>query len=63
MTKGTPHQLFLSEATRQALREPSQDLVFVAEMEVRGRRERLRVWTVVDESSPTGPQPRQVGSA
>ena len=51
MTKGTSHQLFLSEATRDAFVDPPRDLVFVQEMEVRGRRERLRVWGIEPAAS------------
>ena len=42
MTKGTPHMLFLSSATRERLQTPPADLVFVEELEVRGRAEQDR---------------------
>ena len=39
MTKGTPHQLFVADSTRERLqREAADDLVYVDEFEVRGRR-------------------------
>ena len=38
MTKGTPHQLYVADSTRDALRTRADDLVDVGEFEVRGRR-------------------------
>jgi adenylate cyclase len=46
MTKGTPHQLFMAEQTKERLRGEPDGLVFVDEYEVRGRTARMRVWTV-----------------
>jgi adenylate cyclase len=46
MTKGTPHQLFMAEQTKVRLRRPPDDLQFVDQLEVRGRRAGIRVWTV-----------------
>jgi adenylate cyclase len=46
MTKGTPHMLFLSEATRDMLRTPVDDLFFVGEFEVRGREAKIRLWSL-----------------
>ena len=46
MTKGTEHQLYLAESTSERLRERPADLEFVGELEVRGRQEALRVWTL-----------------
>jgi adenylate cyclase len=46
MTKGTPHQVFLSESTRSCLSGESDDLVEVGELDVRGRTQQLRVWAV-----------------
>jgi adenylate cyclase len=48
LTKETPHQLFLSEDTRQALHDPSPDLVFVDEVELRGRVAPTRIWSLGD---------------
>jgi adenylate cyclase len=45
MTKGTPHQLFISEATRARLRDGAGDLSYVDELAVRGRAEGIKVWT------------------
>ena len=46
MTKGTPHSLLMAEPTRELLRRPADDLVFVAEREVPGRRAQIRLWTL-----------------
>jgi len=46
MTKGTPHALFLSEATRQALVNEPADLELVGDHEVRGRKEPITLWTL-----------------
>ena len=51
MTKGTPHQLFVAESVRDRLDGPADDLVFVDEMEVRGRAARVRLWALADEGS------------
>jgi len=53
MTKGTPHMLYLSEATRGFLKDPPADLVLVGDLEVRGRQAKIRLWSLADgESSP-----------
>ncbi|HEY1520297.1 MAG TPA: CHASE2 domain-containing protein [Solirubrobacteraceae bacterium] len=44
LTKGTPHQLLLSDATREALQAPADDLVFVDEVDIRGRVARMKLW-------------------
>lgn len=46
MTKGTQHDLFLSEATRLALTDRPADLELVGDQEVRGRKEPIRLWTL-----------------
>ena len=48
MTKGTPHQLFLADATRERLKEPVDDLVRVGEFEVRGRTAKVTLWSLPD---------------
>ena len=45
MTKGTPHQVFVADSTREMLADPDA-LVFVDEMEVRGRTEKVKIWSV-----------------
>jgi adenylate cyclase len=52
MTKGTPHQLYIADSTRAALRTPADDLVEVGEFEVRGRRATIKLWSL-----PEGPDP------
>ncbi len=52
--------MFLSESTRSLLLHPPSDLVFVDEMEVRGRRARLRLWALdvrKPEVAPSAPAP------
>ncbi|HUA45878.1 MAG TPA: adenylate/guanylate cyclase domain-containing protein [Solirubrobacteraceae bacterium] len=57
LTKGTPHQLLLSDSTRDALLEPADDLVFVDEVEIRGRVARMKLWGL-DETAPSeAPKP------
>jgi adenylate cyclase len=46
MTKGTPHQLFLSDSTREALTQSDERLVYVDEVAIRGRVERMKIWSV-----------------
>ena len=55
MTKGTPHQLFMAEQTKDELRHGSDGLTFVDQFEVRGRTAGIRVWTV---SGTGGDQPK-----
>ena len=54
MTKGTPHQVFVSDATR-ALATRADALVEVGELEVRGRSEPMRVWTLAEPGTAAGP--------
>ena len=49
MTKGTPHMLFVSDATRAGL-DGGGGLVEVGELEVRGRKATMRVWTLGEEA-------------
>jgi adenylate cyclase len=48
MTKNTPHSIFIAESTRRSLQNPVEDLVFVDELEVRGKRSRVRLWTIAE---------------
>jgi adenylate cyclase len=61
MTKGTPHQLFVADSTREALTDPPEDLVFVDEFEVRGREARIKLWSLVS-SQPRVPAQTAPGS-
>jgi adenylate cyclase len=51
MTKNTPHSILIADSTRRSLQEPPEDLVFVDELDVRGKRARVRLWTLAE---PTG---------
>lgn len=44
LTKELGHPVLLSESTLQLLMGPAEDLVYVDELTVRGRREPTRVW-------------------
>jgi adenylate cyclase len=46
MTKNTPHSIFIADSTRRSLRQPAEDLVFVDELDVRGKRSKVRLWTL-----------------
>ena len=46
MTKGTPYALFLADSTRALLQEEPDDLVYVAELDVRGKSEKVKVWSL-----------------
>lgn len=48
MTKGTPYQLYVSDSTRSHLAEQPEDLVFVDEMEVRGKQTTVKVWALAE---------------
>ncbi len=52
MTKGSGHQLFISDSTRQALVSDPGDLELVGEREVRGRTHLITVWTL-SEGAPS----------
>jgi adenylate cyclase len=50
MTKGTPHQLYISDTTYALLAGPPSDLACVGEFDVRGRNSRVKIWTLADSS-------------
>jgi len=50
MTKGTRHQLFLSDTTREALQSEVADLPYVDEFEVRGREAKVKIWSIAAET-------------
>jgi adenylate cyclase len=54
MTKGTAHMLFFTESTRQLLREPPADVIFVDEFEVRGRQAGVKIWSLADPAPGRG---------
>jgi adenylate cyclase len=55
MTKGTPYMLFLSDSTRAALSQEPDDLVYFDEIEVRGRQQKVKIWSVSESTgAPAG---------
>jgi adenylate cyclase len=69
MTKGTGHQIFLADSTRQAMQREVPDIELVGEHEVRGRTHAITVWTLPtrpedqsgnDEGRPSGDEDRSV---
>jgi len=51
LTKGTPHQLMLSGSTKDALTAPPDDLVFVEQVALRGRRTDTTIWSLAPEAA------------
>jgi adenylate cyclase len=49
MTKGSGHQVFVAESTRQALTGEDGGLILVGEREVRGRAQGITIWTLPDD--------------
>ncbi|MEA2273775.1 MAG: adenylate cyclase [Solirubrobacteraceae bacterium] len=54
MTKGTPHQLFIADATRQLLKTEADGLIEYGEVPVRGRQETIKLWALADEPGDDG---------
>ena len=52
MTKGTPHQVFISSTTKAMLRDEHEDLVFVDDMDIRGREAKIGIWTLEEPPEP-----------
>ncbi|HEY8083009.1 MAG TPA: adenylate/guanylate cyclase domain-containing protein [Solirubrobacterales bacterium] len=61
MTKGTGHQVFIAESTRQALLREVTDLELVGEHEVRGRSHAITVWTLPTRGEPDSGDDQQRG--
>jgi adenylate cyclase len=57
MTKGTPHQLFISDTTKQKLTREVDDLIAVGEAEVRGRKAKVLLWSLRDDEAPAPAEP------
>jgi adenylate cyclase len=61
MTKGTPHMLFMADSTREFLRQEPGDLIYVDELEVRGRQAKIKLWSLADRQdggeAPAPPSP------
>lgn len=45
-TKNSGFYLFMAESTRDALTRPADDLLFVKEVDVRGRAGKVRIWSI-----------------
>ena len=54
MTKGTPHQVFVSETTYGRLPSKPEDLVPYDEVEVRGRMARVKVYGIAEPADERG---------
>jgi adenylate cyclase len=54
MTKGSGHMLFVADTTRQRMRRAPERLVLVGELEIRGRRAAVPVWTIAGPESISG---------
>jgi adenylate cyclase len=61
MTKGTPHMIMLSESTRLMMTREHPDLEQMDEMEVRGRRASVVIWSpiVASADEPDSARPRR----
>ena len=46
MTKGTDYMLFVAESTKQALSAEPEDIAFIGHYEIRGRVEKLSIWSI-----------------
>jgi adenylate cyclase len=60
MTKTTPYSVLVAESTVQALKDPPTDIVFYEEQDVRGRKERLKLYALdirKDGGAPASPTP------
>jgi adenylate cyclase len=51
-TKKSGYSLFLAESTKDALTRPATDLVFVDEVDVRGRAGKVRIWSIAAARLP-----------
>jgi adenylate cyclase len=57
-TKGTPHQLLLSGTTKDMLTTPPEDIVYVDEVELRGRKANITIYSLADDDATAeGPGP------
>jgi adenylate cyclase len=53
MTKSARRSILIAESTRAALRSTPEDLAYVGEFEVRGRRSTIRLWTLASAEVPS----------
>ena len=59
LTKGTPHTLFVAETTRDRMRAAPDDLVFVDQLEIRGRVAKMAVYALSDPADVPQATPQQ----
>jgi adenylate cyclase len=52
LTKDTPHMLFVAETTREYMHAVPDDLVFVNDLEIRGRVAKMAVYTLPNTDVP-----------
>ena len=57
MTKGTPYQLFVADATFARVGEPPEDMESLDELEVRGRKAGMKVWALRPDATVAGDVP------
>jgi adenylate cyclase len=58
MTKGTPYAVLVAESTFARLSSKPPDLVYVDELEVRGREQKIKLWGLEPEPAPAAaPEP------
>ncbi len=62
LTKNHAHQLLLADSTKEALREPVEELVFIEETEIRGRVNKIGLWSLPDATSTLGATPPAAGA-
>jgi adenylate cyclase len=56
MTKGTPYQLYVADSTRGMLAREVEDLIPVGDVEVRGRKAKVTLWSLREtEAAPAEP--------
>ena len=65
MTKGTEHQVFIADSTRQRLSGQNDDLLELGEAEVRGRSAKIKLWTLREGplAQPVGATPAGLSGA
>jgi adenylate cyclase len=63
MTKETPHSILVADSTRRSLLQAADDLVFVDELDVRGKRARVRLWTFAEPADPRAQVSSRVSSS
>ncbi len=52
LTKQTGHSILLADQTRTNMTGPTEDLIFVDELEIRGKQSRLKLWTADPPKDP-----------